>query len=99
MASVIALADRGEKPVPKDHGPVLSYHSAVLYKEDAALLQPGQWFSDSIMTWWCEYMAHSVYPDRTDLAFLHPSAVFLARFQSMLCGLLNFALYCGPVLG
>lgn len=58
----------------------VSYHSSVLYPEDLNVLRSNYWFNDAVITWWFEWLTHSIFPGE-NVAFIHPSAVALALFE------------------
>jgi hypothetical protein len=83
MASVRALSDHGVQSEPFDSGPIISYHAACLWREDAATLLPGNWLNDNILVWWEELLTHEEYAGRPEICMLHPAAVFLCNFETV----------------
>lgn len=79
--SVQGLDDRGLLGKVIDHGPVLSYKAACLWREDAFSLLPGEWLNDNILVWWYEFLAHETYAGRKDVCLLHPGATFLCLYE------------------
>jgi hypothetical protein len=62
---------------------VVSYHSAVLYRDDLALLEDGCWLNDHVIVFWQEKLEREVWSldirDRT--LFVQPQAVRLAQYM------------------
>ena len=81
--STKALSDHGMRVEAIDSGPILSYHSACLWREDAATLLPGSWLNDNVIVWWEEQMTHEEYSGRPELCMLHPGAVFLCNHETV----------------
>ena len=79
--SVKGLPDDGMRNKTTDHGPVLSYKAACLWREDALTLLPGNWLNDNILVWWYEFLAHDIYAGRKDVCLLHPGASFLCLYE------------------
>lgn len=79
--SVTGQPDLGLAIKPVDHGPVLSYRAACLWREDVMTLLPGKWLNDNIIVWWYELLAHETYAARKDLCFMHPGATFLCLYE------------------
>jgi hypothetical protein len=59
---------------------LLSYKSVCLYKEDADLLQEGQWLNDIIITFWLEVLENRV-GGGNNILFMHPATAFMLRFE------------------
>ena len=54
---------------------LLSYYSATLRQYDLNFLQPGQWLNDQIITFWNEYLVHSLLePSYPRIRLLDPAA-------------------------
>ena len=49
---------------------VLSYKDCLLRKSDIALLKPGEWLNDAIISFWFEYLICEMYPSAADYVTL-----------------------------
>jgi hypothetical protein len=60
---------------------VITYGDTTLYKSDVALLQPGQWLNDSLISFWFEYAAPSLpLPSECPPAHPAPCALDVTRY-------------------
>ena len=50
----------------------LEFHSSIVNAEDVALLEPGEWFNDALLTFAMEYCAHVTGSGREGWEFVHP---------------------------
>ncbi|ELR17526.1 Ulp1 protease family, Cterminal catalytic domain containing protein [Acanthamoeba castellanii str. Neff] len=61
---------------------VVTYGDTTLYESDVALLRPGEWLNDSVISFWFEYLAKERFKDhQDDLLFIDPSAMFMINFS------------------
>lgn len=59
---------------------VLSYHDVLLRESDIALLHPGRWLNDLVISFWFEYLHREVFRDYKDqICFVAPEMVQLVR--------------------
>lgn len=60
---------------------ILQWKCTNLYLHDLPLLDPPNWFNDSIITFCCDYMQHIIFRDNDTIKFVYPATTFIIMYE------------------
>ncbi len=60
---------------------ILQWKCTNIYLHDLPLLDPPNWFNDSIITFCCDYMQHITFRDNDTIKFVYPATTFIIMYE------------------
>ncbi|XP_018011213.1 sentrin-specific protease 8-like [Hyalella azteca] len=58
---------------------VLSFHDSLLHESDLRLLKGRHWLNDALISFWLEYLQHTIFPDQTRVLCVGPEVTQLLK--------------------